>query len=88
MKSLRRFQPPVRVSLSFAKSRCASASTKVIAIVATGRRIAIGVLVSTMPARVSAATSTESKPTPCRAINFTRQSARPTVAAVTFGELM
>ena len=35
-------------------------TSKVIAIVATGRRMAIGVLVRTIPARVSAGTSTES----------------------------
>ena len=65
--------------------RCpASASTNVIAIVATGRRIANGVFVTITPASVIAATSTESYPTPCRAITFSRPSAaRATDARVT-----
>ena len=51
------------------------------AIVATGRGIGIGVLVTTTPARVIAGTSTESYPTPCRATTRSRQSPRATADA-------
>ena len=60
MLSIRSCQRPVRVSRSLRKSRPASASTNVSAIVATGRGIELGVCVTMMPARVIAATSTES----------------------------
>ena len=60
MLSIRSSQRPVRVRRSFSASLPASARMNVSAIVATGRGIAIGVLVTTMPARVMAGTSTES----------------------------
>ena len=60
MLSIRSCQRPVRVSRSFSISRPASASTNVSAMVATGRGIELGVCVTMTPARVIAATSTES----------------------------
>ena len=58
MWSSRSGQRPARVMRSLAISRCASASTKVSAIVATGRGTAFGVLATSTPARVIAGTST------------------------------
>jgi hypothetical protein len=60
MWPVRSCQRPARVRRSLANSRPASASSIVSAATATGRRIATGVLVSTMPRSVSAGTSTES----------------------------
>ena len=60
MWSIRSRQRPVRVSRSFSISLPASARMNVSAIVATGRGIDVGVLVTSTPARVIAATSTES----------------------------
>ena len=51
-------QRPSRVSRSLASSRCESASTSVSAEVATGRRTASGVTVTTMPACVQASSGT------------------------------
>jgi hypothetical protein len=60
MCAVRSSQRPARVRRSFANSRPASASSIVSAATATGRRTATGVLVTTTPASVIAATSTES----------------------------
>ncbi len=60
MLSMRSCQRPERVMRSLRKSRPARASTNDSAMVATGRGIELGVLVTTMPAFVIAATSTES----------------------------
>ena len=58
MWSRRSLQRPARVIRSLAKSRCASARTKVSAMLATGRGTAFGVFATSTPARVIAATST------------------------------
>ena len=60
MWSIRSRQRPVRVSLSFSIRWPASARMNVSATVATGRGIALGVLVTSTPACVMAGTSTES----------------------------
>ena len=60
MLSMRSCQRPVRVRRSLRNSRPASASTNDSAMVATGRGIELGVWVTMTPARVIAATSTES----------------------------
>ena len=60
MLSMRSCQRPLRVSRSLRNSLPASASRNVSAIVATGRGIELGVLVTSTPARVIAGTSTES----------------------------
>ena len=50
-------QRPVRVSLSLRKSFCAKASTKVITLVATGRRTPSGAIDSITPLALQAGTS-------------------------------
>ena len=60
IRSLRSSQRPARVMRSLANRRPASANSRVSVATATGRRIASGVLVRTMPLELSAATSTES----------------------------
>ena len=60
MLSMRSCQRPLRVMRSLTNRCPANASTNVSAVVATGRGIELGVLVTMTPARVIAATSTES----------------------------
>ena len=60
MKLARSFQRPVCTSSCFLNSRPASAKIMVSVATATGRRTAIGVLVTTMPFAEAAARSTVS----------------------------